>query len=98
MLVVGEIHRGIAQLRHRDPQQAAVYEAWLARLREDYADRILPITVDIAEEWGRMNVPDPVPVIDGLMAATAKVRGLTLVTRNTADLIRTGVPLLNPFE
>jgi predicted nucleic acid-binding protein len=98
VLVVGEIHRGIAQLRRRDPQQAAVYEAWLARLREDYADRILPITVDIAEEWGRMNVPDPVPVIDGLMAATAKVRGLTLVTRNTADLIRTGVPLLNPFE
>ena len=98
VLVVGEIHRGIAQLRRRDPQQAAVYEAWLARLREDYADRILPITVDIAEEWGRMNVLDPVPVIDGLMAATAKVRGLTLVTRNTADLIRTGVPLLNPFE
>ena len=98
VLVVGEIHRGIAQLRRRDPQQAAVYEAWLARLREDYADRILPITVDIAEEWGRMNVPDPVPVIDGLMAATAKVRGLTLVTRNTVDLIRTGVPLLNPFE
>ena len=98
VLVVGEIRRGIEQLRRRDPAQAAVYEAWLARLRLDYADRVLPITVDIAEEWGRMNVPDPVPVIDGLMAATAKVRGLTLVTRNTADLVGTGVQLLNPFE
>ena len=98
VLVVGEIRRGIEQLRRRDPQQAAVYEAWLVRLRKDYADRILPITSDIAEEWGRMNVPDPVPVIDGLMAATAKVSGLTLVTRNTVDLVRTGVPLLNPFE
>jgi predicted nucleic acid-binding protein len=98
VLVVGEIRRGIARLRQRDPSQGAVYEAWLGQLRADYAERILPITADIAEEWGRMNVPDPVPVIDGLMAATAKVRGLTLVTRNTADLIRTGVPLLNPFE
>jgi predicted nucleic acid-binding protein len=98
VLVIGEIRRGIAHLHRRDPQQAALYEAWLARLHKDYAERILPITVDIAEEWGRMNVPDPVPVIDGLMAATAKVRRLTLVTRNTADLIRTGVPLLNPFE
>ncbi len=98
VLVVGEIRRGIAQLQRRDPPQAAVYEVWLARLRRDYADRILPITMDIAEEWGRMNVPDLVPVIDGLMAATAQVQGLTLVTRNTGNLVRTGVPLLNPFE
>ncbi|MBI5547032.1 MAG: PIN domain-containing protein, partial [Deltaproteobacteria bacterium] len=64
----------------------------------DYADRLLPITAEIAEEWGRLNVPDPLPVIDGLMAATAKAHGLTLVTRNTVDVARTGVPLLNPFE
>jgi toxin FitB len=54
--------------------------------------------VQIAEEWGRMNVPIPIPTIDGLMAATAKVHGLTFMTRNTADLLPTGVPLLNPFE
>ncbi len=98
VLVVGEIRQGIERLRRRDPAQAAVYEAWLAGLHRDYASRILPITADIAEEWGRMNVPDPVATIDGLLAATAKARGLTLVTRNTADLVRTGVPLLNPFE
>ena len=75
-----------------------MYGAWLARLERDYADRILPITAEVAEEWGRFNVPDPVPVIDGLLAATARVHGLTLVTRNVGDLARTGVPLLNPFE
>ena len=51
-----------------------------------------------AEEWGRLNVPDPLPVIDGLLAASAKVRGWTLVTRNTADVARSGVALLNPFD
>ena len=97
VLVVGEIRQGIERLRRRDPPQAAVFEAWLATLRRDYADRILPVTADIAEEWGRLNVPDPLPAIDGLLAATARVHGLTLVTRNTADVARTGVALLNPF-
>jgi predicted nucleic acid-binding protein len=97
VLVVGEIRQGIERLRRRDPSQAAVFETWLAMLRRDYADRILPVTVQIAEEWGRLNVPDPVPAIDGLLAATARVHGLTLVTRNTADVARTGVALLNPF-
>ena len=98
VLVIGEIRQGIERLRRRDASQADVYEAWLAMLRRDYADRILPITGEVAEEWGRINVPDPVPAIDGLLAATAKVHGLTLVTRNTTDIARTGVRLLNPFQ
>jgi predicted nucleic acid-binding protein len=98
VLVVGEIRQGIERLRRRAPEQAAVFQGWLATLQTDYADRLLPITMEIAEEWGRSCVPDPVPVVDGLMAATAKVRGLTFVTRNTTDVARTGVPLLNPFE
>ena len=98
VLVVGEVQRGVALLRRRDPRQAAIYEAWLAQLRQDYADHILPITLDIAEEWGRLNVPNPVPVVDGLLAATARVRRLVLVTRNTADLQQTRVQLLNPFD
>ncbi len=98
VLVVGEIRQGIERLRRRDAAQARIYETWLTTLQQDYADRILPITIEIAEEWGRLNVPDAVPVIDGLMAATAKVQGLTLVTRNTVDLARTGVRLLNPFD
>lgn len=80
VLVVGEIRQGIERLRRRDPAQARVYETWLSTLRQDYADRVLPLTKEVAEEWGRMNVPDAVPVVDGLMAATAKVQGLTFVT------------------
>ena len=98
VLVVGEVRQGIERLRRRDPEQAAISHAWLATLQTDYADRLLPISAEVAEEWGRMNVPDSLPVVDGLMAATAKVGGLTLVTRNTTDVARTGVPLLNPFE
>lgn len=98
VLVIGEIRQGIERLRRRDPAQAGVYEVWLSTLQRDYADRILPITAEIAEEWGRVAVPDPVPVVDGLIAATALVHGMTLVTRNTADLVRTGARLLNPFE
>jgi predicted nucleic acid-binding protein len=98
VLVLGEIRQGIEGLRRRDPAQAEVLEAWLGRLRRDYADRVLPIDAEVAEEWGRMNVPDPVPSRDGLMAATARVRRLTFVTRNTSDVERTGVRLLNPFS
>lgn len=98
VLVVGEIRGGIERLRRRDPVQADAYEGWLATLRRDYADRLLPVTAEVADEWGRMNVSDPVPVVDGLMAATAKVKCLTLVTRNTADIERSGVRILNPFE
>jgi len=97
VLVVGKIRQGIQRLRRRDPTQASIYETWLTTLRQDYADRILPITIEVAEEWGRINVPNALPVVDGLMAATARVRGLTFVTRNTADLAHTGVRLLNPF-
>ena len=98
VLVVGEIRGGIERLRRRDPVQADAYEGWLATLRRDYADRLLPVTAEVADEWGRMNVSDPVPVVDGLMAATAKVKCLTLVTRNTADIERSGARILNPFE
>lgn len=98
VLVVGEIRQGVERLRRRDPGRAAVYESWLVGLQRRYRDRVVPISSEIAEEWGRLNVPDPLGVIDGLMAATAKVGGLTLVTRNTADVARTGVALLDPFE
>lgn len=98
VLVLGEIRQGIELLRRRDSVQAERLESWLSRLRHDYADRVLPVDAAAAEEWGRGNVPDPVSTRDGLMAATAKVKGMTFVTRNTTDVERTGVWLLNPFE
>jgi toxin FitB len=89
---------GIQRLRRRDPAKTVVFETWLSTLQRDYADRIVPITAEVAEEWGRLNVPDPLPAVDGLMAATARLRDWTLVTRNVADLARAKVRLLNPFD
>lgn len=98
VLVVGEIRQDIERIRARDPLQADARQRWLVGLLPTYRDRILPITVDIAEEWGRLNAgAQPIPVIDGLMAATARVHRLTLVTRNVTDLARSGARLFNPF-
>lgn len=97
VLTIAEIRRGIESVRRRDPDSAAALDRWLALLSEAHGDRILPIDRAIAEEWGRMNVPDPLPVIDGLLAATARVLGLTLATRNIVDVEGTGVELLDPF-
>lgn len=98
VLTIGEIRRGIESVRRRDPDSAAALDRWLALLSEAHGDRILPINRAIAEEWGRMNVPDPLPVIDGLLAATARVLDLTMVTRNLADVQGIGVELLDPFQ
>jgi toxin FitB len=98
VLVLGEVRQGVERLRRRDPARAAVYDEWLSKLLRDYADRIVPVTAEVAQEWGRLNVPDPLPVVDGLLAATARIHGWTLVTRNTSDLARAGVRLLDPFQ
>jgi predicted nucleic acid-binding protein len=98
VLVLGEIQQGVERLRRRDPAQAAVFENWLERLQRDYSNRIVPITVEVAEEWGRLNASRTLPVIDGLLAATAIVQSLTLVTRDVGDVVDTGVRVLNPFE
>jgi predicted nucleic acid-binding protein len=97
VLVVGEIRRGIELIRRRDDASASVLDGWLRQVVTQHDTRILPIDRAIAETWALFNVPDPVPVVDGLLAATAHVHGLTLVTRNSADIARTGVPHLNPF-
>jgi hypothetical protein len=97
VLVLAEIRRGIELKRRKDPHQAAALDRWFARMRSRLGDRVLSVDEPIAEAWSLLSGPDPVPFIDGLLAATAKVRGLTLVTRNTAPLIRTGVSLLDPF-
>lgn len=98
VLVLGEIRRGIEKLRLRDPRSAVSLDQWYQELVTDHADRILGVDQNVAEAWGRLNVPDPLPAIDGLLAATAWVHHLTLVTRNIGDVSRAGVPCLNPFE
>jgi len=97
-LVLGEIRKGVELARRRDPRKAAVLEAWLSDVVSGFGDRVLPVDASVAEEWGRMNAIRPVPVIDALLAATAKANGLTLVTRNAADVAGLGVEVLNPFQ
>ncbi len=98
VIVVGELARGVELLRRRDPQQSRAHADWLAALVHDCAESILPVTVQIAEAWGRLGALRPRPASDGLIAATAQVHGLTLVTRNVRDFEDAGVQLLNPFS
>jgi len=98
VVVLAEIRRGIELKRRNDVEQAEGLDRWFWRMRTRLGDRVLPVDEPIAEAWARLSVPDPLPLIDGLLAATAKVRGLTLVTRNIADVMRTGVSILDPFS
>lgn len=98
VLSVGEIRRGIESVRRKDERSAQKLDVWLAKLRAEYSTRILVMNEEIAETWGRLMVPDPLPVIDSMLAATAIVHGLTLVTRNVDDVRRTGVSFVNPFD
>jgi toxin FitB len=96
VLVLGELRRGIESIRRRDLPSALALEQWLTRLTTGFADRVLSIDGRVSDRWGRLNVPDPVPTVDGLLAATALVHDLVLVTRNTRDVERTGARLLDP--
>jgi predicted nucleic acid-binding protein len=96
VLVLGEVRRGIESIRRRDPTAAMALEQWLARLVTTFSDRVLPIDAPVADRWGALGVPDPIPTVDGLLAATALVHDLVLVTRNTRDVERTGARLLDP--
>jgi predicted nucleic acid-binding protein len=98
VLTIGELRQGVEGLRRREAEAAEDLDQWLTGLLAAYLDHVVPVTSAIADTWGRLNVPDRLPVIDGLLAATALVHGWTFVTRNGADVARTGVRTLNPFE
>ena len=86
VLTMGEIRRGIERLRRRDPAQANMFDDWLGGLLQEFAEHLLLVTAEVADAWGRLGVPDPVPTVDGLLAATARVGGLTLVARQSSSL------------
>ncbi len=98
VLTIGEIRKGIDLIAHRDERQAARLEAWLTGLCRDFADRILPVSREVAEAWGRLNARRPLPAVDSLLAATAEIHALILATRNVDDLRAIGVNLVNPFD
>lgn len=98
VLTVGEIGRGIARLRRNDAEQARIYQSWLHDVIEQFGRRIVPVTVDVALSWGELGTDRTPSIVDGLIGATAKAHGWTLVTRNTKDFAALGIPLLNPFS
>jgi predicted nucleic acid-binding protein len=97
-LVIGEIRKGIERARPRDAEKAEALERWLGEVTVAFDGRILLIDNAVSEEWGRMSAVRSIPIIDGLLAATAKANRMTLVTRNDADVDGLGAKLLNPFK
>lgn len=98
VLVLGEIRKGIERARPNDPAQARALEKWLTTVAESFTERILTVDQAVADEWGRMGVKRPVSTVDALLAATAKVHGMTLATRNVSDVADLGADFVNPFE
>jgi predicted nucleic acid-binding protein len=98
-ITIGELRRGVDLIRHRgDHHQAEILEQWLSLLLQNYGNRVLALDGEAAQLWGRLRVPHGEPVLDKQIAAIALLHGLTVVTRNTVDLLSTGVALLNPFH
>ena len=98
VMVLGEIRQGVERLRIKNPQKAAEIEDWLQSITASMGTRLLVVNQKIADTWGRMGINRSLPLVDSILAATAVAHGLTLVTRNTKDILDTGVTHLNPFD
>jgi len=98
VLVLGEIRRGVELARRNDSAKADTLGKWLQLVQESFGPRILSVDAPVADEWGRMSATRPLAVIDGLLAATAKVHGLTLATRNEENVRGLGAGIVNPFK
>lgn len=99
VITVQELEIGVVLALRRDAQQGAVLRNWMDRhVLPAFENRILPVDLAVAQRSAQLNVPDPRPVRDGLIAATALVHAMTVVTRNVADFQPCGVSLINPWD
>ena len=99
VITVQELEIGVLLVERRDKSQGAVLRVWLnEHVLPAFNGRILTVDTAVAQRSASLHVPDPRPVRDGLIAATALVHGMTVVTRNVADFEPTGVAVLNPWE
>jgi predicted nucleic acid-binding protein len=98
VISLGEVMRGIALKQRSDPRSASHLAEWLRKLRHDHADHILPISDQIAVEWGRIAALRPRGDANGLIAATAVVHELIVVTRYVADFEDAVPAIINPWE
>jgi len=97
-ITVQELEMGVLLAERRDAPQGAIFRAWFERhVLPAFAGRVLPVDTAVAKRSAALHVPDPCPVRDSLIAATALVHGMTVVTRNVADFQSSGVSLLNPW-
>jgi predicted nucleic acid-binding protein len=98
-ITVLELEIGILQLECKDPRQGTMLRTWFDTLvLPEFNGRIFPVDTAVAQRCARLHVPDPCAERDALIAATALVHSMTVVTRNFADFEATGVPLLNPWD
>jgi len=98
-ITIMELETGVLLVERRDPAQGAILRSWLDdHVLPAFADRILPVDVVVAQRCASLHVPDPRSDRDALIAATAMVHGMTVVTRNVADFEQTGVRILNPWQ
>ena len=99
VITVMELELGVLLIERRDPAQGGLLRAWLDRhVLPAFAGRVLPIDTGVARRCARLDVPDPQAERDALIAATALVHGMTVVTRNTDDFVATGVAVVNPWQ
>ena len=98
VVTLHELELGVLLAEWRDPAQGAVLRRWLeSHVHPAFVGRILPVDEAVARQAARLHVPDPRPVRDALIAATAQVHGMTVATRNVDDFAPMGVPVLNPW-
>jgi hypothetical protein len=98
-ITILELEIGVLQMEGRDSTQGALLRGWMDQhVLPEFADRVLPVDTAVAQRCARLHVPDPRSERDALIAATALVHGMTVVTRNVADFQPAGVPVLNPWE
>jgi predicted nucleic acid-binding protein len=98
VIVIEELETGVLRLERRDQAQGRLLRAWLEdHVLPAFSERILAVDLAVARVSARLQAPDPAPIRDTYIAATALAHGMTLVTRNTRDFEATGVPLLNPW-
>lgn len=98
-ICVLELERGTLLMERRDPRQGAILRSWIEEhVLPTFAGRILPVDTEVALRCARLHVPNPLSYRDSLIAATALVHGMTVVTRNTSDFEHTSVVLLNPWQ
>lgn len=99
VISIQELEIGVLLAERRDPAQGAILRTWMnSHVMPAFNGRILDIDTAVVQRGARLHVPDPRPIRDGLIAATALVHGMTVVTRNVSDFAPTGVPTLNPWE